>query len=82
MWLLSEQQWDAHVCCRSQTSPTGSRNLRRTAAEAAQASARQQRVGQLRKIRIGELPDVQQVAVESFMGPLGGLSYLATPACK
>ena len=44
---------------------------RRRAAAGAQAVARDRKVSLMRKYRTGELPDVQQLSVAAFLGPLG-----------
>ena len=46
---------------------------RRRAAAGAQAVARERKVNLMRKYRTGELPDVQQLSVAAFLGPLGPL---------
>ena len=49
---------------------------RKRSAATASATARERKVTLLRKYRVGELPDVAQVAPASFLAPLGG----ATPS--
>lgn len=67
------------VCvCRSagRTSDILGRLQRRRAAAGAQAVARERKVNLMRKYRTGELPDVQQLSIAAFLGPLG------KPNCK
>ena len=59
--------------CRSagRTNEILGRLQRRKAAAGAQAVARERKVSLMRKYRTGELPDVQQLSIAAFLGPLG-----------
>ncbi|KAL3135934.1 hypothetical protein ABBQ32_006979 [Trebouxia sp. C0010 RCD-2024] len=60
------------------TSDILGRLQRRRAAAGAQAVARERKVNLMRKYRTGELPDVQQLSIAAFLGPLGKPNFLKT----